>query len=675
MDLKTIGKLLGIGLALVILALAIGSSGQVGLGQAQEAPCTVTLAPGQSIQKAIDSVPDGAVICLEPGEWKENLVIKKGLTLKGAGRDRSIIKGKYEGKPKPVIRIVSHHGIEVTIEGLTFAEAMSRVTQREAGIQIGGKAIMIIWDSEISRNEIGIEMRDSSQATISGSQIAGNGWGILMRGSSRATISGSTISVNRDVGIVIWDSPRAEISDSQIPGNDWGIVIGDSSQAEISDSTVSENGGGISMWKSSQVTISDSEISGNGEEGIWMWESSQATISDSEISGNGDGIWMRDSSQATISDSEISGNGDGIVMWDSSQAEILGSRFLNNRYCGIEVETEEASVRGGPNEMKGNGADLCGFAPVSLRQPLVPQTERKELSVPGDYSSLQEAIDAIAPGGTITLAPGTYEEGLTIWKPLTIRGAGKEETVLKPLPNPTRGLIVSIIAGAKGVALEGLTITGRAGDGLLIYGEASLKGLQISGNGDGIRMWDSSRATISDSEISGNGVDGIEMKSSQAEIFSSTISGNDNGIFEMLGSQITISDSEISGNDRYGIWMWGSSQAEISDSQISGNGDDGIWMYNSSQATISSSTISGNRKNGIRIEDSSQATIRGNKIFENKGYGVVLSQRPCFDTDDKFKGKVEGSGNEIHDNGKGDVCPEELEFLKTEEGGCYGAKC
>jgi len=75
------------------------------------------------------------------------------------------------------------------------------------------------------------------------------------------------------------------------------------------------------------------------------------------------------------------------------------------------------------------------------------------------------------------------------------------------------------------------------------------------------------------------------------------------------------------------------------------------------------------------MRDSSQAKILDNKIFENKRYGVVLFQRPCFDTDEKFEGKVEGGGNEIHDNGKGDVCPSELNFLKTSQGGCYGPLC
>jgi len=609
-------KLIGLGAALVILALAAGNGGQL-VGAQEQPPCTVTVTPGQSIQEAIDAANPGDVICLSEGEWRENLVIKKGLTLRGAGRDRSIIKGKYEGKP--VIRIESDSEIKVTIEGLTIAEAKlgEERTYKEDGIEIGGKAKVIIRDSEIS----------------------GNG------------------------------------------------------------------GDGIWMEGSSQATISDSQISENGDDGIDIWDSSQATISGSQISGNGWGIEMWDSSQAKISDSQISGNSwDGIEMGPSSQAEIRGSRFLNNGGCGIEVETEEASVRGGPNEMRGNGADLCGYAPASIRKPLVPQIDRKELSVPGDYPSIQEAIDALAPGGTITLAPGTYEEGLTIWKPLTIRGAGKEKTVLKPLPNPTRKLIVSIIAGAKGVALEGLTITGSAGDGLFIYGEASLKGLQISGNGtDGIGMWDSSQAEISGSEISGNGY-GIWMRSSsRAEISGSQISGNGGyGISMWSSSQATISGSEISGNDSDGIVMgWGSARAEISISTISGNGGDGISMWSSSQVTISGSEISGNdsdgivmwggssraeisgsqisgnRKAGIVIGASSQAVIRGNKIFENKGYGVVLYLKSCgfWYGAESFEGKVEGSANEIHDNSKGDVCPEGLEFLKTSQGGCYGKPC
>jgi len=81
------------------------------------------------------------------------------------------------------------------------------------------------------------------------------------------------------------------------------------------------------------------------------------------------------------------------------------------------------------------------------------------------------------------------------------------------------------------------------------------------------------------------------------------------------------------------------------------------------------------------LEGSAQATIEGNTIINNRGYGVALYQRPCYDTDKVFEGHISGKRNTIPGpgepggNGEGAVCPSELDFLMTEEGGCYGSSC
>lgn len=98
-------------------------------------------------------------------------------------------------------------------------------------------------------------------------------------------------------------------------------------------------------------------------------------------------------------------------------------------------------------------------------------------------------------------------------------------------------------------------------------------------------------------------------------------------------------------------------------------------MWDLTQATIENTTISDNRWEGIVIGGSAQATIENNKIVNNGRYGVACLQRPCFDTDYKFEGAVRGSNNEISGNKEADVCPDDLKFLMTSAGGCYGPKC
>jgi outer membrane protein assembly factor BamB len=83
-------KLLGLGVALALFALATGNVGQVSIAQS----CAVVLRPGDSIQNAINNVSPNSVICLTENTWRESLTITKdNLTLRGQGPSKTFIIG------------------------------------------------------------------------------------------------------------------------------------------------------------------------------------------------------------------------------------------------------------------------------------------------------------------------------------------------------------------------------------------------------------------------------------------------------------------------------------------------------------------------------------------------------------------------------------------------------
>jgi nitrous oxidase accessory protein len=385
-----------------VLGLAVGlfSLGSLsGMGAGDQLPCTVIVQPGESIQAAIDKAKEGAVICLAEGTWEENLVIGKGLTLRGLGPGKSVIKGSGG----PVILITSDTEIEVIVEGLTIAEAKTgdyyyeEPLRHPHGLSLGGKVKAIIKGNAISGNEDdGIYMEGSAQATIQGNTISGNrDNGITVEAAAQATISGNTISENHYYGIGMGDAAQATISGNTISGNEDGISMWDSVQATISGNTISgnrnngiymhdaqatiekntisENYYGIAMGSYAQATIQGNTISGNRDDGIYMRDSAQATIQGNAISGNeGAGIAMYDSARATISGNTISGNGGGIWMKKSSWATIEGNKITENKFYGVALAQRPCidkdyifggAVRGRANEIWGN----TGVCPAELK--------------------------------------------------------------------------------------------------------------------------------------------------------------------------------------------------------------------------------------------------------------------------------------------------------------------
>ena len=76
------------------------------------------------------------------------------------------------------------------------------------------------------------------------------------------------------------------------------------------------------------------------------------------------------------------------------------------------------------------------------------------LNVPADFPTIQEAVDAAAPGALILIAEGTYQEAVQVeTDDLTIRGLDRNKVVLDGNFELDNGIRV---LGAKGVAVENM---------------------------------------------------------------------------------------------------------------------------------------------------------------------------------------------------------------------------
>lgn len=104
---------------------------------------------------------------------------------------------------------------------------------------------------------------------------------------------------------------------------------------------------------------------------------------------------------------------------------------------------------------------------MSACAPREPTT----LEVPGDYASIQAAVDHAVAGDLILLAPGTYHEAVEVdVQDITIRGLDRNEVVLDGQHELRSGIVVR----ADGVSVENLTVHSYRLNGVIFTGSGEL---------------------------------------------------------------------------------------------------------------------------------------------------------------------------------------------------------
>jgi hypothetical protein len=114
------------------------------------------------------------------------------------------------------------------------------------------------------------------------------------------------------------------------------------------------------------------------------------------------------------------------------------------------------------------------------------------IAVPGDFATIQAAVDAAAPGALILIGPGTYNEAVNVTTDnLTIRGLDRNEVVLDGQLELDNGIR---ILGASGVTVENLTAMNYTRNGFFWTGVDGYRGAYLTAyrTGDyGVYVFDS----------------------------------------------------------------------------------------------------------------------------------------------------------------------------------------
>ncbi|MCC6850656.1 MAG: hypothetical protein IT294_19370 [Deltaproteobacteria bacterium] len=357
--------------------------------------------------------------------------------------------------------------------------------------------------------------------------------------------------------------------------------------------------------------------------------------------------------------------GNTLVTIDSNGATITGNDFsgTTSRYA------TSLRARGASTTISGNTFDSSGLV-ASCATPIVPiatghvyvqNTGETVGTVAGQNTfdkgvyangpvgtiglSIQSAHNAVAPGTTVSVLPGTYQESPNLTKSLTLQATAATcgATVIQllapwpaPPPTATTYLGALTISGAD-TTIDGFTIVGRDGTPTVI----AATNIYLSPGLNTVTITDNCFKVGASDPGSSTGDDGFGIVSSyddaNVNVNSLVVTGN---TFQPLNAaadrvfyinpgvdEFRFENNAISGNFRY-TTVTQAADGLVKDNVMTGTGAPGsrsgglaAWGYPDAtvwgRTTFTGNDISGTRR-GIGIYEANDAVVQCNRFADNE---------------------------------------------------------
>jgi len=251
-----------------------------------------------SIQEAVDSAQDGDIILVNPGIYRENVIVDKEISIISNSTSDDIVNRTYvlgAVSAEDVFYISSNN---VTIEGFYISGGPS------------GK----------DRYEVGIYLEGADNCSLSSNVLILNDIGIALIGSRGNYISSNVVTLGYK-GIVLEDSEENILANNMVITNDRGILLNNSANNTLMNNTAGSNSRGISLEMSDMNKLISNRIFRN-EYGIFTRMAEYNDLYNNSLHLNGIGVYFNESSYNTAYLNEfanyINAVDEGTNIWNSS---------------------------------------------------------------------------------------------------------------------------------------------------------------------------------------------------------------------------------------------------------------------------------------------------------------------------------------------------------------------
>lgn len=220
------------------------------IGTAAALHAAIIYVPGnfKTINEAVKNASPKDTIIVSSGNYVENIVITKPLTIKSSkGPDASVVHALIKNEPVFKISNVDEAAI------IGFTATGSEV----AGVYLDNSNNVKLLDNKTKYNGSGVFLYSSHNNTVANNIADSNEqYGIYLESSNGNTIEKNSVNSNKDRGIFLNSSSRNNMTNNNVNLNAWdGVFLWASHNNILKDNKIFRNGYGIVLSDSNNNAL------------------------------------------------------------------------------------------------------------------------------------------------------------------------------------------------------------------------------------------------------------------------------------------------------------------------------------------------------------------------------------------------------------------------------------